>query len=688
MSKARNNENQKIESIEPLILMSASAANIGALIDLTDVSIIIADDAYEAAVGTTGDDIIVGLGGDNCLQGNDGNDLFFTTKGNNNEVDGQGGTDTIRYTGDRSEFSVVALAGGGNQFPFFTNVADGEMILVNENTISVRDLDAQDPDGDTLTYMFSDGLGIPGSGFNEDTSSFNLDPNTGELSFKVAPDFEDPGDADGDNEYLVTVVVEGGKGGKGGAQDRDIVIKVQDVVNNVDKLFVVPENTTPVGPQAAASVNVFSLSGTDSALFNIDGFGNISFKNAPDFENPGDSDGNNDYQLIRTIQVLNGEDIKELITVRVTDVNENGGGNQNPFFTNVEQNEIVTVFEGNKFVGDANGQDPDGDTVTFSVVGGADGARFTIDSATGILSFVATPDFENPIDADGNNEYLVKLRIADGKGGTQDRDIVVKVLNVVEGGGNRSPFFTNVTQGEIVNVLTGTTLVGDADAQDPSGDPTTFSISGGVDASFFTINPQTGVLSFINAQDVNNPLDADGDHIYEVRLRVSDGSLFQDRDVRVCIVADGGHTGNRAPVFTNVSQGEVVWFDEKGTFVGDANAVDADGDVLTFSVVGGADASKFTINAQTGELFFINAPDFENPGDANANNLYELVIRVSDGQASVDRTIGVNVEDVDEPGGGPGGQVNQVNQINLTNIFTQLLNGLSGVHPYTGPSVY
>jgi hypothetical protein len=149
-----------------------------------------------------------------------------------------------------------------------------------------------------------------------------------------------------------------------------------------------------------------------------------------------------------------------------------------------------------------------------------------------------------------------------------------------------------------------------------------------------------------------------------------------------------------------VSQGEVVWFDEKGTFVGDANAVDADGDVLTFSVVGGADASKFTINAQTGELFFINAPDFENPGDANANNLYELVIRVSDGQASVDRTIGVNVEDVDEPGGGhpgdkpgggpggPGGQVNQVNQINLTNIFTQLLNGLSGVHPYTGPSVY
>ncbi|MEZ6123842.1 MAG: cadherin repeat domain-containing protein [Planctomycetaceae bacterium] len=80
--------------------------------------------------------------------------------------------------------------------------------------------------------------------------------------------------------------------------------------------------------------------------------------------------------------------------------------------------------------------------------------------------------------------------------------------------------------------------------------------------------------------------------------------------------------------------------------MGDANAYDLDGDALAFSIVGGADAARFFINAQTGQLFFINAPDYENPADANGNNLYELTIRVSDGQLFQDRSILVNVEDL------------------------------------------
>src|SRR5690606_3741895 len=39
--------------------------------------------------------------------------------------------------------------------------------------------------------------------------------------------------------------------------------------------------------------------------------------------------------------------------------------------------------------------DTDGDTPVFSITGGADAARFSIDAATGALSFIAAPDFEN-----------------------------------------------------------------------------------------------------------------------------------------------------------------------------------------------------------------------------------------------------------------------------------------------------
>ena len=43
-------------------------------------------------------------------------------------------------------------------------------------------------------------------------------------------------------------------------------------------------------------------------------------------------------------------------------------------------------------------------TMTFSLVGGADQASFTITSG-GALSFNSPPDFEVPTDADGDNVY-------------------------------------------------------------------------------------------------------------------------------------------------------------------------------------------------------------------------------------------------------------------------------------------
>ena len=51
--------------------------------------------------------------------------------------------------------------------------------------------------------------------------------------------------------------------------------------------------------------------------------------------------------------------------------------------------------------------DPDGGAVTYSIAGGADAARFTINAATGALRFVAAPNHEAPTDAGGNNVYDV-----------------------------------------------------------------------------------------------------------------------------------------------------------------------------------------------------------------------------------------------------------------------------------------
>ncbi|MEQ1746054.1 MAG: T9SS type A sorting domain-containing protein [Saprospiraceae bacterium] len=65
----------------------------------------------------------------------------------------------------------------------------------------------------------------------------------------------------------------------------------------------------------------------------------------------------------------------------------------------------------------------------------------------------------------------------------------------------------------------------------------------------------------------------------------------------------------------------------------DAQATDpnnSEGSGLTYSISGGADMSKFSVNPANGKLSW-NAftPDFENPGDMDMNNKYEVIIRVT-----------------------------------------------------------
>ena len=57
---------------------------------------------------------------------------------------------------------------------------------------------------------------------------------------------------------------------------------------------------------------------------------------------------------------------------------------------------------------------------------------------------------------------------------------------------------------------------------------------------------------------------------------------------------------------------------------------------------------KFEINATTGVVTFRNAPDFENPTDQDANNLYEVTVRASGGSLYDDQVISVSVTDVFE----------------------------------------
>jgi hypothetical protein len=87
---------------------------------------------------------------------------------------------------------------------------------------------------------------------------------------------------------------------------------------------------------------------------------------------------------------------------------------------------------------------------------------------------------------------------------------------------------------------------------------------------------------------------------------------------------------------------------ESQTEVTSVTATDVDGDTLTYSI-SGSDAELFVINAATGELNFAAQPDFEIPIDTDSNNVYEVVVTVSDGALWDLQTITVTVTNVDEP---------------------------------------
>jgi Glucose / Sorbosone dehydrogenase len=96
---------------------------------------------------------------------------------------------------------------------------------------------------------------------------------------------------------------------------------------------------------------------------------------------------------------------------------------------------------------------------------------------------------------------------------------------------------------------------------------------------------------------------------------------------------------NSAPSFTSASAASFV---ENATFSFQATASDDNNQPITFSISGGADAAAFAISG-TGAITFVNAPNFDNPTDADTNNIYQLTLAASDGQLTTTQPLAVTV---------------------------------------------
>jgi len=427
--------------------------------------------------------------------------------------------------------------------------------------------------------------------------------------------------------------------GNGGTTNQTISVTVTPVNDN-SPVFTspntasVPENSTVVVNLTATDADLpgqtvtFSITGgADAARFQIVG-NELRFVAAPDYEAPTDADANNIYQVQVTANDGNGGTTNQTISVTITPVNDNS-----PVITS---SATPSVVENTTSVVNLTATDADlpGQTVTFSIPGGADAARFQI--VGNDLRFVAAPDYETPTDADANNVYQVQVTADDGNGGIANQTISVTVTPV----NDNDPVITSSATPSVAENTTSVVTLTATDADLP-GQTVSFSITGGVDAARFQI--VGGQLQFVSAPDYEAPTDADANNIYQVQVTADDGNggtTNQTISVTVTPVNDN------SPVFTSPNTASVP---ENSTAVVNLTATDADlpGQTVTFSITGGVDAARFQIVGN--ELRFVAAPDYEAPTDADANNVYLVQVTADDGNGgTTNQTINVTVTPVND----------------------------------------
>ena len=296
--------------------------------------------------------------------------------------------------------------------------------------------------------------------------------------------------------------------------------------------------------------------------------------------------------------------------------------------------------------------------ITFSLAAAAstnDNGLFNITSTegNGLVTFKASPDYESPQGINKNNAdkaiantYKVQLTATDEANNSVTKDILIKVTDVDE----IAPAFSSGLTAYVVENSTGTAYTATATDNVSNWKKITFSLAAAAstnDNGLFNITSTegNGLVTFKASPDYESPQGINKNNAdkaiantYKVQLTATDeanNSVTKDILIKVTDVDE---------IAPNITSNLTVSVPENKT---DFSYTITANEQSTFTLGTALDEKLFKLEGA--KVSFKVAPDYENPKDADTDNVYKLELKATDAAGNeVKKVLSITVTDVAE----------------------------------------
>ena len=515
------------------------------------------------------------------------------------------------------------------------------------------DIDADDPDDDTLYFRVSGGY----------PRVVDINEATGVVTTNRKFDYEE------DSEYTLWVSVRDKKDSNGNPDNRDdATVQVIIEITNVDEDGTVSFDWSKpqVGTVITASITDIDggvtgetwqwarcTSKTDSDCSNIAGATNAA-------HTPVDDD--NEKFLRATVSYTDTEGPSKsasgFTTYKVREAPT--GTNTAPTFDdgtsttrNVRENRPPGWNIDDPVVATDGDSHDENDYIRYSL-GGTHGSHFSIEPLTGQLKV------KGPLDRETKDTYTVTVTAEDPSEASTDISVTITITDQDE-----KPVVTPSRVRVNFPEDSATLEVTKIHAYDPEGKNMGFVIGAlsTEDGSQFRVNERNGsacdgirpsdkpvgtcgVISFESSPDFEMPGSDDGDNFYSFSV--------------TAYVTDATHHSNTVYAYINVTvtngedgptvigPSEVEYLETRTDAVANYGITMQGGGNITVTLTGD-DAGDFRYLASTGNLEFRSQPAYASPADADENNVYLVTLNATSGNLTTVRNVEVTVLDYNYP---------------------------------------